>query len=175
MSGSMNQMNQSQRLERINIHELQEKASSKREVYNFLTLECEAYLPKPDTVNIFFLKQIMKATKDVSSIHLTCAVHKAICCQGSSCALDWWLGMWRSATLCKRQAKHHATPARRRWMESLWQKVDLRCDLHNRCTRNDRHNQQSSREAQGQVGAILEHDRRDASWVCSCTQKINQL
>ena len=66
----MNQMNQSQRLERINIHELQEKASSKREVYNFLTLEVEVYLPKPDTVNIFFLKQIMRATKDVSSIPL---------------------------------------------------------------------------------------------------------
>ena len=33
-----------------------EKMASKRDVYNFLTLECEAYLLKVDTVNIFFLK-----------------------------------------------------------------------------------------------------------------------
>lgn len=171
----MNQMSQSQRLERINIHELQEKASSKREVYNFLSLECEAYLPKPDTINIFFLKQIMRATKDVSSIYITCAVHKAICCQGSSCALDRWFGSWRLTTLCKRQTKHHATLARLRWMESLWQKVDQRCDLHSWCLRTDELNQQSSTEAQGQVGEILELDCRDASWVCSCTQEVNQL
>jgi hypothetical protein len=34
---------------------------SKKEVYNFLAMECEAYLPKLDTVNIFFLKEIMRA------------------------------------------------------------------------------------------------------------------
>lgn len=63
----MNQMQQQPKLERINIHELQEKASSKKEIYNFLTLECEAYLPKMDTVNIFFLKQIVRAAKDVNN------------------------------------------------------------------------------------------------------------
>jgi len=44
------------RLEQVNINELMEKVSSKRDVYNFLTQECEAYLAKMDTVNIFFLK-----------------------------------------------------------------------------------------------------------------------
>ena len=43
-----------------------EKMASKRDVYNFLTLECEAYLPKVDTVNIFFLKQITRGAKEVS-------------------------------------------------------------------------------------------------------------
>jgi hypothetical protein len=42
-----------------------EKVSSKRDVYNFLTQECEAYLPKMDTVKIFFLKQVTRGTKDV--------------------------------------------------------------------------------------------------------------
>jgi hypothetical protein len=56
MSQQIVQNQQQPRLERINIHELQEKASSKKEIYNFLTLECEAYLPKMDMVNIFFLK-----------------------------------------------------------------------------------------------------------------------
>ena len=42
-----------------------EKIASKRDVYNFLTIECEAYLPKVDTVNIFFLKQITRGAKEV--------------------------------------------------------------------------------------------------------------
>jgi len=42
-----------------------EKIPSKRDVYNFLTIECEAYLPKVDTVNIFFLKQITRGAKEV--------------------------------------------------------------------------------------------------------------
>lgn len=43
-------------LKRVNIHELTEKFQSKKEVYNFLTQDCEAYLPKVDSINIFFLK-----------------------------------------------------------------------------------------------------------------------
>ena len=54
------------KLEQVNIHELMEKVTSKRDVYNFLTQECEAYLPKMDTINIFFLKQITRGAKDVS-------------------------------------------------------------------------------------------------------------
>ena len=51
---SLNQM--ARMIEQVNINELMEKVSSKLDVYNFLTQECEAYLPKMDTVNIFFLK-----------------------------------------------------------------------------------------------------------------------
>lgn len=43
-------------LQQVNIHELLEKMHSKREVYLFLTQDCEAYLPKMDSVNTFFLK-----------------------------------------------------------------------------------------------------------------------
>ena len=43
-----------------------EKMQSKRDVYNFLSMECEAYLPKMDTINTYFLKQITSAKKDVS-------------------------------------------------------------------------------------------------------------
>ncbi len=50
------QIQQQPKLESVNIHEIMEKCQSKKEVYNFLTLECEAYLPKIDTINIFFLK-----------------------------------------------------------------------------------------------------------------------
>jgi len=59
---------QSPRLAQVNVNEVMEKMASKRDVYNFLTLECEAYLPKVDTVNIFFLKQITRGTKDVSPL-----------------------------------------------------------------------------------------------------------
>lgn len=49
-------MNQQIQLQRINIHEMLEKFQSKKEVYNFLTIECEAFLPKVDTINVYFLK-----------------------------------------------------------------------------------------------------------------------
>ena len=47
------------------MNEIMEKIASKRDVYNFLTIECEAYLSKVDTVNIFFLKQITRGAKEV--------------------------------------------------------------------------------------------------------------
>lgn len=50
------EIKQGQGLKRVNIHELTEKFQSKKEVYNFLSQDCEAYLPKVDTINIFFLK-----------------------------------------------------------------------------------------------------------------------
>ena len=62
----MQQLPPAPRLEQVNVNEVMEKMASKRDVYNFLTLECEAYLPKVDTVNIFFLKQITRGAKEVS-------------------------------------------------------------------------------------------------------------
>jgi hypothetical protein len=43
-------------LQPVNIHQLAEKFQSKKEVYNFLSMECDAYLPKSDTINVYFLK-----------------------------------------------------------------------------------------------------------------------
>ena len=76
------------KLEQVNIHELMEKVSSKRDVYNFLTQECEAYLPKMDTVNIFFLKQITRGTKDVRLRSRYLLVYKAFGCEGVSSTSD---------------------------------------------------------------------------------------
>jgi len=53
-------MNQNVFLQKVNVHEMMEKFQSKKEVYNFLLQECEAYLPKVDTINVFFLKQIVR-------------------------------------------------------------------------------------------------------------------
>ena len=49
----------------MNVRLLMEKLQSKKDVYNFLMQECEAYLPKMDTVNMFFLKQITSGKKEV--------------------------------------------------------------------------------------------------------------
>ena len=76
------------KLEQVNIHELMEKVSSKRDVYNFLTQECEAYLPKMDTVNIFFLKQITRGTKDVRLFARYLLVYKALGSEGVSRTSD---------------------------------------------------------------------------------------
>ena len=61
----MQQVPPQPRLEQVNVNDIMEKMASKRDVYNFLTIECEAYLPKVDTVNIFFLKQITRGAKEV--------------------------------------------------------------------------------------------------------------
>ena len=63
----MQQVPPQPRLEQVNVNDIMEKMASKRDVYNFLTIECEAYLPKVDTVNIFFLKQITRGAKEVRS------------------------------------------------------------------------------------------------------------
>ena len=55
-------------LQSVNIHEISEKVQSKRDIYNFLTQECQAYLPKMDTANNYFLKQIARGAKEVSVI-----------------------------------------------------------------------------------------------------------
>ena len=52
----MNPVQQRAELVRVNVHEIEQKFRSKREIYNFLTIDCDAYLPKKGTVNIFFLK-----------------------------------------------------------------------------------------------------------------------
>lgn len=65
-----------------------EKVQSKRDVYNFLAQECEAYLPKMDTVNIFFLKQITRGKKDVSILNTNILVCKAVSIKGCCSAID---------------------------------------------------------------------------------------
>ena len=65
-----------------------EKVQSKRDVYNFLAQECEAYLPKMDTVNIFFLKQITRGTKEVSTLKSNILVYKAVSIEGCSSAIN---------------------------------------------------------------------------------------
>ena len=39
------------------------KYKSKREVYNFLTIECHAYLPPYDNLTIYFLKDLIRGHK----------------------------------------------------------------------------------------------------------------
>jgi len=39
------------------------KYKSKREVYNFLTVDCHAYLPPYDNLTIYFLKDLVSGAK----------------------------------------------------------------------------------------------------------------
>jgi hypothetical protein len=39
---------------------------SKKELYNFLLQDSQAYLPPMESTNVYFLKQVMRGTKDVS-------------------------------------------------------------------------------------------------------------
>ena len=47
----------------INVKELMAKFRTKREVYNFLVLDCKVYLPAYDTVTIYFMREIIMGTK----------------------------------------------------------------------------------------------------------------
>ena len=49
-----------QQLKKVNIHKLHEKFQTKRELYNFLTQDGHAYLPKIDSTNVYYFRQIMK-------------------------------------------------------------------------------------------------------------------
>jgi hypothetical protein len=64
-------MNQNQQpLSRVNVHEVLEKMQSKKELYEFLILDCQAYLPRIDSINVYFLKSIIRGEKDVSFLEL---------------------------------------------------------------------------------------------------------
>jgi hypothetical protein len=52
-------------LSRVNVNELSAKMKSKKELYNFLLQDCQAYLPPLHSTNVYFLKQIMKGEKEV--------------------------------------------------------------------------------------------------------------
>jgi hypothetical protein len=49
----------------VNIHNLEERFRSKKELYNFLMQDCKAYLPPLESTNVYFFKQIFKGEKDV--------------------------------------------------------------------------------------------------------------
>jgi hypothetical protein len=57
---------QQNNLSRLSINELSSKMKSKKELYNFLQQDCQAYLPPMQSTKVYFLKQIMKAEKEVS-------------------------------------------------------------------------------------------------------------
>jgi hypothetical protein len=57
---------QPQQLQQISVFELMNKFRSKREIYNFIAMDGQAYLPRYDSTNIYFLKQIMQGRKQVN-------------------------------------------------------------------------------------------------------------
>ncbi len=52
--------------QQINVNALSAKMKSKRELYNFLLQDGQAYLPPMHSTNVYFLKQVMTGRKDVS-------------------------------------------------------------------------------------------------------------
>ena len=85
----------------MNVHELQEKFSNKKEIFNFLTQDCEAYLPNIHNVNINILKQITRAQKEVRLVKFIDAVHQALSCEGGSGALNSRVGSRRLYKVCE--------------------------------------------------------------------------
>ena len=43
--------------------ELRGKANSKKEIFNLLCVECDAYLPSYETLTIYFLKDLISGKK----------------------------------------------------------------------------------------------------------------
>jgi len=52
------------------LNKLQERFKSKKELFNFLTQEGHAYLPKLESTNIYFFKQVLKGEKEVTTLDL---------------------------------------------------------------------------------------------------------
>ena len=51
----------------MNVLQLAEKCRSKKELYTFLIQDGKAFLPKIDSTNVYFFRQIISGKKDVSS------------------------------------------------------------------------------------------------------------
>ena len=50
-------------MQQITAAEFAAKYKSKREIYNFLTIDAHAYLPAYENITIYFLKDLIKGTK----------------------------------------------------------------------------------------------------------------
>jgi len=59
-------MMQNANLRSVDVSELSSKCKSKKEMYFFLVNDCHAYLPPFPATNIYFFKQIMRGSKEVS-------------------------------------------------------------------------------------------------------------
>jgi hypothetical protein len=55
-------------LSKVNVNELSSKMKSKKELYNFLLQDCQAYIPPMQSTNVYFLKQVMRGEKEVRKI-----------------------------------------------------------------------------------------------------------
>jgi hypothetical protein len=43
-------------LSRMNVNDVSAKMKSKKELYNFLLQDCQAYIPPMESTNVYFLK-----------------------------------------------------------------------------------------------------------------------
>ena len=57
---------QARQLKAVNVHHLQEKFKSKKELYHFLTQDCKAFLPKLESTNGYFFKDVVRGAKEVT-------------------------------------------------------------------------------------------------------------
>ena len=53
---------------RVSTKEFSTKFRSLREIHVFLSVDVKAYLPQPDTINIYFLKQLVLGQKKRKSL-----------------------------------------------------------------------------------------------------------
>ena len=53
---------------RVNVNDLSAKCQTKKKLYTFLTQDGQAYLPKIDSTNVYFFRQIMGGQKEVSNL-----------------------------------------------------------------------------------------------------------
>ena len=60
---NQNRQQQSRVNQQITATSFAAKYKSKREVYNFLTIDVKAYLPSYDTISIYFLKDLVSGQK----------------------------------------------------------------------------------------------------------------
>jgi hypothetical protein len=54
-----------QNLSNVSVSQLSSKVKSKKELFNFLVQDCQAYLPPIGSTNVYFFKAIMRGEKDV--------------------------------------------------------------------------------------------------------------
>ena len=158
--------------------QLQEKCRSKKELYTFLTQDGHAYLPKIDSTNVYFFRQIISGKKEVRCIWVDLTpflVYQKRWHQSISCPSDRRPHDMRLPRICEEPSRHAQLLARYSRLGSHGQKMDLRCALYSRPRRHPRDDQGLYGNKEDQGGTEQASQFEYEAWVCLGSSPLSEL
>ena len=144
---------------------------SKKELYDFLSQDCKAYLPKIDTTNVYFYKQVARGTKEVSLPLPMAVVYQERLGQTCRSTPDWRPHLWRLPVVCKGKASPAQVFTRRKRLVGSWQKVGVWRFVHTGLGGYWGHDQRSQGKQEGQARGELRSPGWDEARILQLRSK----